>query len=222
MPFQSMLFALQDAAYADFQAKLIPNIPRERIIGVRVPRLRQLAGDLKKEEAAPFLQALPHAYYDEDLLHGMLICQIREFDCCVEALERFLPYVDNWAVCDTMSPKVLGKCKGALLEKIGQWIDDTHVYTCRFGLLCLMRYFLEEDFDPALLELPAQIRREEYYVNMMVAWFFATALAKQWTATLPYLQERRLSPWVHRKTIQKARESYRITPEQKDYLNTLK
>lgn len=215
------LFALQDESYADFQSKLTPGIPRERFIGVRVPELRKLAKQIKNQ-AGDFLYTLPHQYYDENLLHGVLISEMWDFDACVEALDAFLPFVDNWAVCDTMSPKVLQKDRQALLRKIRQWTVSSHTYTCRFGILCLMRYFLDKDFCPEYLQIPASIHSEEYYINMMIAWYFATALAKQWDATIPYLQERRLPEWVHRKTIQKARESDRISPEQKEYLRSLK
>lgn len=215
------LFGLQDSAYADFQSKLTPGIPRELFIGVRVPQLRQLAKNLKNQSCA-FQNSLPHKYFEENLLHGLLISEIKDFDACLTALDAFLPYVDNWAVCDTMSPKALVQNRRVLLEKIRQWTASSHIYTCRFGLLCLMRYFLDKDFQASYLEIPAAIRSEEYYVNMMISWFFATALAKQWEATIPYIEQHRLPVWVHRKTIQKARESFRITTEQKAYLNALK
>lgn len=215
------LFGLQGSAYADFQSKLTPGIPRELFIGVRVPQLRQLAKNLKNQSCA-FQNSLPHKYFEENLLHGLLISEIKDFDTCLTALDAFLPYVDNWAVCDTMSPKALAKNRRVLLEKIRQWTASSHIYTCRFGLLCLMRYFLDKDFQASYLEIPAAIQSEEYYVNMMISWFFATALAKQWEATIPYIEQHRLPVWVHRKTIQKARESFRITTEQKAYLNALK
>lgn len=215
------LFGLQDSAYADFQSKLTPGIPRELFIGVRVPQLRQLAKNLKNQSCA-FQNSLPHKYFEENLLHGLLISETKDFDTCLTALDAFLPYVDNWAVCDTMSPKALAQNRRVLLEKIRQWTASSHIYTCRFGLLCLMRYFLDKDFQASYLEIPAAIRSEEYYVNMMISWFFATALAKQWEATIPYIEQHRLPVWVHRKTIQKARESFRITTEQKAYLNALK
>lgn len=221
MTIEQQLFSMQDVSYADFQAKLTPGVPRECFIGVRVPQLRCLTKQIKNE-AQPFLNNLPHLYYDENLLHGILISQMQDFDLCMDALENFLPYVDNWAVCDTMSPKVLGKNREVLLEKIRQWCASSHTYTCRFGILCLMRHFLDDDFCPEYLDIPAAISSEEYYVNMMIAWFYATALAKQWDATIPYLEQGRLPSWIHRKTIQKARESYRITPEQKAYLQSLK
>lgn len=221
MTITEQLFTLQDREYADFQSKLTPGIARERFIGVRVPKLRQLAKQIKNE-AQPFLKELPHRYHDENMLHGMLISEIRDFDDCLAALDAFLPFVDNWAACDTISPKVLAKNTEVLLQKLSLWCSSDHVYTRRFGILCLMRYFLGDDFKAEHLEIPASIQSEDYYVNMMISWFFATALAKQWDATIPYLEQHRLSPWVHRKTIQKAKESYRITSEQKAYLNTLK
>lgn len=225
------LFALQDKEYAQFQAKLTPGVAIESFIGVRVPDARALAKMLDKEAKASaerrqklqdFMADLPHRYYDENMLHGLLIAQIKDFDACIEATERFLPYVDNWAVCDIMSPKVFGRHKTALLQKIRQWSASPHTYTCRFGLEMLMTHFLDQDFSPELLEIPAAACSEEYYVRMMVAWFFATALAKQWDATLPYIEQQRLATWTHNKTIQKARESFRITAEQKELLKTLK
>jgi len=223
MDFREELFALQDIAYGDFQAKLTPGIPRELFIGVRVPELRKLAKQARNTpEAAVFLKALPHSYYDENMLHGMLLSEIKDYSTCLAEVERFLPYVDNWAVCDTMSPKVFGKHKSELLEKIREWSASKETYTCRFGVEMLMNHFLDEDFKPEYLNIPAAVQSEEYYVRMMLAWFFATALAKQWAPTVKYLEENRLEVWVHNKTIQKARESYRITPEQKEYLNTLK
>lgn len=215
------LFSLQDDAYAQFQSKLMPTIPQDLVIGVRVPAMRRLARRLCGREAG-FLSELPHRYYDENLLHSILISQITDFDTCIQALEVFLPYVDNWAVCDTISPRVLAQNREALLPILRRWIASEHAYTCRFGLLCLMRYYLEDAFHPEYLELAASVRSQEYYVSMMIAWFFATALAKQWDATVPYLQQRKLPIWVHRKIIQKARESYRITPAQKAYLSTLR
>lgn len=217
------LFSLQDVSYGDFQARLTPGIPREEIIGVRVPEIRKLADRIGKEqETAEFLEALPHRYYDENMLHGVLLSEMRDFDTCIAAVDRFLPYVDNWAVCDIMAPKVFKKNKPALLDKTQQWSASEKTYTCRFSLETLMRHFLDGDFRSEYLEIPAGIHSDEYYVRMMIAWFFATALAKQWEAAVPYIESRRLVPWVHNKTIQKARESYRITPEQKEYLKTLK
>ena len=221
---QQNLFGMRDAAYAAFIAKLTPGFPPSHFIGVRVPLLRTIARSFAKEEAASqrFLSHLPHSYYEEDMLHGMLISLVKDYDRCLDLTDRFLPYVDNWAVCDTLSPKVFAKHKAQLLENILRWSSSSHTYTCRFGLRMLMTHFLDDSFSADFLEIPAAIHSEEYYVKMMVAWFFATALAKQWEATLPYLENRQLDPWTHRKTIQKAIESYRIPPERKDYLRTLR
>lgn len=217
------LFALQDVSYGDFQAKLTPGIPRELFIGVRVPEVRKLAKKLIKEpETAEFLSELPHKYFDENMLHGLLISEFRDYDACIAAVDKFLPYVDNWAVCDIMSPKVFKRNKDMLLDKIKEWSASEKTYTCRFGIEMLMSHFLDDDFKPEYLDIPASVHSEEYYVQMIVAWFFATALTKQWDATIPYIESGVLETLVHNKTIQKARESYRITPEQKEYLKTLK
>lgn len=222
-PLQTRLFALQDKAYAAFQTKLTPGIPFESFIGIRIPALRAFAKEyIKESEHEVFWQQLPHRYYDENMLHGLLISLEKDYDKAVQLTDAFLPYVDNWAVCDIMSPKVFAKHKVELMSKIKTWSASSHTYTCRFGIEMLMSHFLDKDFEPEYLEIPAAARSEEYYVKMMVAWFFATALAKQWDATIPYLQERCLAPWTHNKTIQKAIESYRITPEQKEYLRRLK
>lgn len=223
MNFTEELFALQDSSYGDFQAKLTPGIPREKFIGVRVPEVRKLAKRLAKEpDAASFLEDLPHKYYDENMLHALLLSEMKDYEACVAAVDRFLPYVDNWAVCDILSPKIFRRNKPALLKKIREWSASEKTYTCRFGIEMLMSHFLDDDFKPEYLEIPAAVRSEEYYVRMMVAWFFATALAKQWDAAVKYVEEGRLDTWTHNKTIQKARESFRITAEQKEYLNTLK
>ena len=223
MKAQGLLFQVQDKGYRDFQSKLIPTIQAETIIGVRTPAIRNLAKEYAKDpESAAFLMQLPHTYYDENILHALLVAEIKDYDTCVKEVERFLPYVDNWAVCDIFSPKVFRKNKDKLLEKIKEWAASDHPYTCRFGMEMLMTHFLDEDFRPEYLEIPAAVHSEEYYVNMMIAWFYATALAKQWDAAVSYIEEKRLNPWTHNKTIQKARESYRITPEQKEYLKTLK
>ena len=220
---QNRLFQMRDEKYAEFQAKLTPGIPPEDFIGVRVPQLRQFVKEFSREEEhEEFMRELPHRYYDENMLHGLLIERIRDCEECIAAIDEFLPYVDNWAVCDIMSPKILGKHKERLMEKILQWTQSAHTYTCRFGMEMLMTFFLDDDFESRYLEIPAGIVSEEYYVNMMTAWFFATALAKQWDDTIPYIEQKRLSQWVHRKTIQKAVESRRITPDQKEYLRTLR
>ncbi len=216
------LVSMQDTAYRDFQASLLPTVPPRRMIGVRVPRLRKLARKLAGSAAAEhFLEALPHTYYEEDLLHAFLVEKERNFDTCIAKTERFLPYVDNWGVCDSFAPKVFSKHKQALLPLIDRWLSSSHPYTVRFGIKQLMTHFLDADFDESSLEKVAAVRSEEYYVNMMAAWYLATALAKQPAATLPYLEEHRLSPWVHAKTVRKAIESYRISPEMKAYLRTL-
>lgn len=223
MTIQERLFALQDKNYGDFHSSLLPGFPREYFIGIRVPVLRKFVkGYKKEEEAREFLTQIPHTYYEESMVHAFLIAEINDYDTCIKAVEAFLPYVNNWAVCDGLSPKVFKDHKQELLEKIKQWIPSEHTYICRFGMGMLMRWFLDEDFRPEYLKMPASVRSEEYYVNMMIAWFFATALAKQWDAAIPYLQNPVLEPWTHNKTIQKARESFRITPEQKEYLKTLK
>ena len=223
MEITKRLFELQDEKYADFQAKLTPGIPRESFIGVRVPEVRKLAKSYYKDsESAAFLQELPHQYYDENMLHGLVLSEMKDFEGCVKAVDAFLPYVDNWAVCDIMSPKVFKKHKEELLPVIKRWVASDQVYTCRFGMEMLMSHYLDQDYKPEYLGIVADVHSEEYYVNMMIAWFFATALAKQWDTVIPYIEQNRLDPWVHNKTIQKARESYRITPEQKEYLKGLK
>lgn len=223
MEIRKRLFEMQDEAYADFQHKLTPTVPRELFIGVRVPKLRKLAKSYGREkEAAEFVQTLPHQYYDENMLHGILLSEIKDYGECVVAVDAFLPYVDNWAVCDVMSPKVFRKHKEELMSKIREWIASDHVYTCRFGIKMLMSHFLDENFKKEYLELPAGVHSDEYYVNMMIAWYFATALAKQWDAAISYIADRRLDAWVHNKAIQKARESNRIANEQKEYLKCLK
>ena len=223
MNIKEELFALQDVSYGDFQAKLVPNIPRERFIGVRVPEARKLAKWLAKEpQASMFLNDLPHKYYDENILHGLLLSEMKDFDACIEVVDRFLPYVDNWAVCDILSPKIFKTNKTPLLEKIKEWSASERTYTCRFGIEMLMSHFLDEDFQPEYLEIPASVYHEEYYVRMMIAWFFATALAKQWDVAIKTIEDHRLEVWTHNKTIQKARESRRITRKEKEYLKSLK
>jgi len=214
---------LQDKYFADFQAKLIPGIERSSIIGVRIPILRDIAKELaSKGVAADLMKSLPHRFLEENLLHGIFISEIKDFDECLVETERFLPFVDNWAVCDTMSPKSFKKNKEKLLTNIMSWVKSRDVYTCRFGIKMLMSHFLDGDFREEFLQIPAAVKSDEYYVNMMIAWFFATALAKQWDPTVKYLENKRLSPWVHNKTIQKALESFRITAEQKVYLKSIK
>lgn len=220
---QEKLFALQDLNYRQFQAKLMPTVDPDRIIGVRMPALRKLAKDLKgTAEAETFLAALPHRYYDENNLHGLLLCARSGYEETVAGLDIFLPHVDNWATCDLLSPRAFRSHPLQLPGQIRRWLDSGDTYTVRFGLEMLMSFYLDECFRPEYLDWAAEVKSEEYYVRMMVAWYFATALAKQYDAALPYLTSRRLEQWTHNKTIQKAVESYRITPEQKDALRALR
>ena len=217
------LFELQDTKYRDFQVKLIPTVDPEKAIGVRTPKLRKFAKELVKEgDVTAFLNELPHPYFDENQLHAFILSELKEYDFCIEEVCRFLPYVDNWATCDQMSPKIFRKHKKELLERIKEWIASDKTYTVRFAIGMLMEHFLDEDYKPAYPKMVAKVRSEEYYVNMMIAWYFATALAKQYDEVLPYLEKKKLDVWTHNKTIQKAVESYRITPEQKEYLRSLK
>lgn len=220
---QEKLFALQDLNYRQFQAKLMPTVDPEQIIGVRMPALRKLAKELKgTAEAEAFLAALPHRYYDENNLHGLLLCARSGYEETVAGLEDFLPHVDNWATCDLLSPRAFRTHPPQLPGQIRRWLGSGDTYTVRFGLEMLMSFYLDECFRPGYLDWAAEVKSEEYYVRMMVAWYFATALAKQYDAALPYLTSRRLEQWSHNKTIQKAVESYRITPEQKDALRALR
>ncbi len=220
---QKQLFSMQDMAYRDFSSNLMPGIDKNTIIGIRTPQLRKFAKQLAQtEEAEQFLRQLPHQYYEENNLHMMLVAQIKDYENCLAEVERFLPYIDNWATCDLPVPKCFEKYKKELITVIPKWISTEKTYIVRYGIGLLMRFYLDEDFDPAYLELVTAVRSEEYYVNMMIAWYLATALAKQWEETIPYLEERRLPEWVHKKTIQKAVESYRITKEQKEYLRSLR
>ncbi len=220
---QEQLFALQDLKYRDFQCKLMPTVPTETVIGIRTPELRKYAKTFSKTpEAAEFLKILPHRYYEENNLHGILIESMRDYGQVIAALDAFLPYVDNWATCDLMRPKVFQKHLPELLEEIRRWMASDRTYTIRFGMEMLMTFYLDEAFRPEYLDWVAEVRSQEYYVNMMIAWYFATALAKQYGAVLPYIENHRLEPWTHNKAIQKAIESYRITEEQKMYLRTLK
>ena len=217
------LFRLQDTKYRDFQSKLTPTIDVSTAIGVRTPALRALAKMMvKREDVGLFLNDLPHTYFDENQLHAFIVSEMRDYADCLQEVERFLPYVDNWATCDQMSPKVFKKHREELLDPIKRWISSDATYTARFGVGMLMEHYLDDDFDPFYLDMVAAVRSEEYYVRMMVAWYFATALAKQYDAALPYLEDHRLDPWTHNKTIQKAVESRLITPEQKDYLRGLR
>ena len=220
---QKQLMAMQDLKYRDFQCKLMPTVASDTVIGVRTPELRKFAKEFsKKPDVDEFLKILPHKYYEENNLHGFLIETIKDYDRVITELDAFLPYVDNWATCDLMRRKIFQKHLEELLGKIKEWINDDHTYTIRFGIEMLMSFYLDEQFCPEFLELVSYVQSEEYYVNMMVAWYFATALAKQYDDTLPYIEQHRLSKWTHNKAIQKAVESYRISDGQKTYLRTLK
>lgn len=220
---QEKLFALQEPEYGDFIARINPAVPRQTILGVRTPLLRAMAKELKKTALAEaFLAELPHAYFEENQLHAFLLESVREFDACMEQVERFLPFVDNWATCDQLRPKVFGRHLPELWEKVKVWLHSDRVYTVRFGMEMLMNFGLDDTFSPEFPAWVAEAEGEDYYIRMMAAWYFATALAKQWDETLPYLTENRLPEWTHNKTIQKAIESSRITPEQKAYLRTLR
>ena len=217
------LYDLQDMKYRDMQIRIIPTINPESVIGVRTPELKRMAKDiLKAGNEKSFLEELPHKYFEENQLQAFIISGIKDLNECMEKLEKFLPYVDNWATCDQMSPKIFKKHKEELLTHIKKWIKSEKTYTVRFGVGMLMEHFLDDAFEPEYPAMVAEIRSEEYYVNMMIAWYFATALAKQYELVLPYLEDKRLDDWVHNKTVQKSIESYRITDEQKAYLRTLK
>ena len=219
------LFALKDENYRRFHAKLIPDIPIDNIIGVRTPVLRKYAKEVAKlPEANIFLESLPHIYYEENNLHGALLSLLypKDIIAFMEQLERFLPYVDNWATCDMLSPKIFKKHLSYVYERVQKWLQSDAVYTIRFGIVTLLGFYLDDAFEPEMLQLVANVRSEEYYVNMAVAWYFSMALVKQYDATLPYIQNRGLEPWTHNKSIQKAIESRRIPQETKAYLRGLK
>ena len=217
------LFEMQDTGYRDFHARLIPTVKKEKIIGIRTPMLRKFAKEFgKTERSEMFLKVLPHQYYEENNLHGLLIEQIRDYDKCLEELERFLPHIDNWATCDLLALHMIKKHRDIFIREIYRWMESDKPYIIRFGISMLMRHYLDEGFKPEYPEKVAAIRSEEYYVNMMRAWYFATALAKQYEKILPFLEEQRMDIWTHNKTIQKSIESYRITQEQKDHLRTLR
>ena len=220
---QADLFAIQDLAYRDFQAKLMPTVNKETVIGVRTPSLRAYAKKFgKTDKVSVFLEVLPHKYYEENNLHGLLIEQIKAYPSCIAALDRFLPYIDNWATCDMIALRTVKNHLDLFIQEVCRWIASDHPYIVRFGIGMLMRYYLDEQFKPEYPKKVAEVKSDEYYVNMMIAWYLATALAKQWEATIPYIEERCLPEWVHRKAIQKAVESYRITPEQKAYLKSFR
>ena len=220
---QRSLFELQDLKYRDFQSKLLPKTEKEKIIGVRTPILRKFAKEFAQtKEAQKFLQELPHQYYEENNLHLMLVTQIRDYKKCLKEVTQFLPYIDNWATCDLPLPKCFEKHKAELIVDVKKWIASNDTYTIRYGIGVLLRLYLAEDFKDEYPKLVSAVISDEYYVNMMIAWYFATALAKQWEAVIGYLKDRKLTEWVHRKTIQKAIESNRITEEQKAELRGLR
>ena len=223
MNIREELFALQDLKYKEFHKRLIPTIDEDTIIGVRIPALRALVKEFSAtEEAAEFMKELPHPYYEENNVHAFLIEKIKGYDTCIRELDKFLPYVDNWATCDSMAPKVLKKHLPELMDKIKEWLASDQIYTVRYGIGLLMKFYLDEAFEEKYLQMVADVQSEEYYINMMIAWYFAIALAKHYEKALSYLEEQKLDVWTHNKTIQKAVESHRITPEQKAYLKTLK
>ena len=217
------LFANQDVKYRDFQSKLTPTIEANTAIGVRTPVLRKLAKDYsKRQDVDDFLADLPHKYFDENQLHAFILSEIKDFDECIGKLERFLPFVDNWATCDQMSPKCFKKNHEKLLPYLNKWIKSDDIYTVRFAIVTFMSHFLDGDFDEGYLKLVSDIKSDEYYINMAIAWYFATALAKQYDKTIPYIENKTLDVWTHNKAIQKSIESYRVTAEHKEYLKSLK
>lgn len=218
-----LLFSKQDIKYRDFQAPLFPNISKEKMIGVRTPEIKKLAKELYGSELAnKFIETLPHQYFDENQLHAFLISLIKDYQTCLNEVNRFLPYTDNWGTCDQLNPKVFNKHKDELIKEIKKWLKSKKTYTVRFAIRMLMSLYLDEDFRKDYLDMVASIESEEYYINMMIAWYFATALAKQWESAIKYIEDNRLSTWIHNKTIQKAVESYRISDEQKTFLKSLK
>lgn len=216
------LFEMQDEKYRDFQSTLIPGSDLEKVIGIRTPLLRKYAKNLPLEDAKAFLLELPHEYFDENQLHAFIVSEIKDIDACIKEVNTFLPYVDNWATCDQMSPVIFKKHKDKLLVEVKRWIASSETYTVRFGIKMLMQHFLDEDFNLEYPEMVAKIQSEEYYVKMMIAWYFATALAKQYDSVIPFIEEGRLEKWTHNKAIQKSIESYRITTDKKKYLRSLK
>jgi len=219
---REQLYNLQDLKYKAFHCKLIPTVDPDTVIGVRTPALKAYAKELKNADISAFFNDLPHKYYDENNLHGLIIMSIKDYAEALDALKAFLPFVDNWATCDLLRPVSFKKHRAELLDEIKCWLRSEHTYTVRFGLEMLMVHFLDEDFKPEYLDWAAEIRSDEYYVNMMIAWYFATALAKQYEAALPYIEKQRLDKWVHNKTIRKAIESYRLADWQKDQLRKLR
>lgn len=221
---EKRLFELQDLGYKEFHLNLVPGMDPDFVIGVRTPELRKLAKEIfKSGDYEGFLKELPHKHYEEMNLHGFILCEMKDYDRVISEIDRYLPYVDNWATCDLVSPKKAFKNNyDRLLTEIKKWMSSTETYTIRFGIEMLMSFYLDDMSKEEYLQWVADVKSDEYYVNMMIAWFFATALAKQYEATLPFIEKHVLDDWTHRKSIQKARESLRITKEQKEYLKTLK
>lgn len=217
------LYQNRDETYRDFQTKLLPTLDPQTVIGVRTPVLRGLAKRLyRQNDFSAFLNDLPHRRFEENQLHAFLICEMTDFDRCMAELNRFLPFIDNWATCDQLSPKVLKKRRPELAAQVEIWLKSDKPYTVRFAIGMLLQHFLDEDFDLKYPQMVAAVHSDEYYVNMMIAWYFATALAKQYEAVLPFLEQNALERQTHNKAIQKALESYRVADEQKAYLRTLK
>lgn len=219
---RELLFSLQDLSYRDFHAKLMPTVDKEKIIGVRVPLIRKRAKEITEEEAAIFIKQLPHRYYEENNLHAFIIAEIKDFDLCIKELDRFLPYVDNWATCDGLNPKILGTEPERLMKKILLWLKSDETYTVRFAVKCLMDFYLDKSFTPEVLKIVSQVRREDYYIRMVCAWFFATALAKRPDEALPFFTDGKLDKWVHNKAISKACESLRVAAEMKTLLRSIR
>ena len=220
---QQILFQYRDTAYADFSAKLIPTVPREKIIGIRSPEYQKIIRQIRDDPVVPeFLLSLPHAWHEENCLHAALINRMKDYDTCVSALERFMPYIDNWAVNDMINPACFRKHRAVLIGKVQGWIASDAPFTRRCGMRILLANYLDGDFRPEYLDLPADLRSDEYYVNIMTAWLFAEALVKQWDTAVTYIEMRRLDPWTHNKAIQKACESFRVPEDRKAYLRTLK
>ena len=217
------LMEVKDDKYKEFQSKLVPNIPKETILGIRTPEMRQLAKEVfESKDKDLFLNELPHKYYEENLIHFFIISMIKDFDECIKRVEEFLPYVDCWPVSDQASPKSFKKNHDKLLPYIKKWIKSNHIYTARFGIRMLMNEYLDDDFKEEYLKLVSSVKGDDYYLKMMVAWYFATALAKRYDETIPYFENHILSDWVHKKAIQKAKESYRVTDEHKKYLASIR
>lgn len=214
------LLSMADGKYRDFSSKLTPTVDKEKVIGVRIPKLRKFSKALENYEE--FLTDLPHKYFEEDNLHAFLIEREKNFEKCIELLDSFLPYVDNWATCDSMKPAVLKKHPDKLLKHIKRWIKSKDVYAVRYGINLLMSFYLDENFDKKYLLMVSSVKSDEYYINMMRAWYFATALAKRYEETLPFIENNMLDVWTHNRTIQKSTESYRLSKEEKTYLKTLK